>query len=206
MTSKLLLIIFLFMSVLGSSQKIDTVLASPILNSYMCIKYKQPLFVSYLLYNGGGDESRSGLSFRSIRGITSNAGEYSHSGYDQGHMASAEDFANDSVNIRLTFYFYNCLPQTPSLNRGMWKNWETKVREESQNDSLLIICGGYDFRPVGKLFVPTKCFKVVKNLTTDVITHVLIFTNTASGNTWTESTLEVLVKQSKYVKLKELVK
>lgn len=206
MKKQVLFIALLLLTVLGYSQKVDTVLTSPILKSYMCIKYKEPLFVTYVLYHGGGDVSRAGLSFKSLKNITSTAADYSHSGYDQGHMANAEDFANDSVNIRLTFFFYNCIPQTPNLNRGIWKKWETTVRDESQKDSLLIICGVYDFKPVGKLFIPTKCFKVVKDLKTNKITHVLLFTNVLDNNTCSETTLSVLIKESKYVKLKELLK
>lgn len=194
------------MSFFGYSQKIDTVFTTQILKSYFSTTYKEPLFVTYGLYRGGGDASRAGLSFKSVKGVTAADAHYSRSGYDQGHLANAEDFASSDTNIRLTFYFYNCLPQTPNLNRGIWKNWETTVREESQNDSLFVICGGYDFKLINKLYVPTYCFKIVKNTKTDKIVHVLIFTNTLQGNTCTVTTLDTLIKKSKYTKLKTLVK
>ena len=41
----------------------------------------------------------------------------------------------------ITFRFYNALPQTPKLNRGIWKHYETEIRKLSQNDSILIITG-----------------------------------------------------------------
>ena len=206
MKKRVLIAILICMSFFGYSQKIDTVFTTQILKSYFSTTYKEPLFVTYGLYHGGGDASRAGLSFKSVKGITATDAQYSHSGYDQGHLANAEDFANSDTNIRLTFFFYNCLPQTPNLNRGIWKNWETTVREESQKDSLMIVCGGYDFKLINKLYVPTYCFKIVKNTKTNKIVHVLIFTNTLQGNTCEETTLDALIKKSKYTKLKALVK
>ena len=98
------------------------------------------------------------------------AKDYNHSGYDIGHMANAEDFASDCEKEKVTFYFYNALPQKPKLNRGCWSRVEAQIRKESQTDSLLIICGGFQFdSKIGNISVPSNCFKIVKNLSNHAI-------------------------------------
>jgi len=77
-------------------------------------------------------------------------------------LANAEDFASDCAKERMTFVFYNALPQSPDLNRGVWKRFETTIRKWSQKDHLFIVCGGYSFQKKGSLYVPTRCFKVVQ--------------------------------------------
>lgn len=104
----------------------------------------EPLWVSYKLFRGGGDCSRAGFRFyNDIDTLqTSTDKDYARSGYDKGHLANAEDFAYDCTKDELTFRYYNCLPQTPNLNRGVWKVNEEQVRAWSQSDSLLVVCGG----------------------------------------------------------------
>jgi endonuclease G len=125
--------------------------------------------------------------------------EYTGSGYDRGHLANAEDFANDCPKDELTFRYYNCLPQTPNMNRGQWKQWETKIRKESQSDSLLVICGGIweDQKYVNGMAIPNLCWKVVYSLKTNQVLHVLLFTNLTANSTCTEMKLEDLEKRLK---------
>jgi endonuclease G len=145
------------------------------------------------------------MSFTGVQNITATNDDYSHSGYDKGHLVSAEDFANNLESERITFRYYNCLPQTPNLNRGVWKKKETSIRTESRSDSLFIICGGYDFKLVNKLYVPSYCFKIVKNTRNNKITHVLIFTNNKIGNTANETNLNILMEKSGYKKLEDIL-
>lgn len=170
------------------------VIKTPILESHFSQKLKEPLYVTYNLYKGGGDCSRKGMRFKNDRRDikTATAKDYSHSGYDQGHMANAEDFAGDCEKERMTFVFYNALPQTHNLNAGIWKTVETNVRGWSQKDRLIIICGGYAFQKKKLLYVPTKCFKVVQNASTGRLLFCATFTNTdhASKNDVTELQLE----------------
>lgn len=161
------------------SQTIDTVITTPHYKSYVSKKLKQPVYVKYIIYKGGGDCERSDKWANPTKLNLLNH-EYAHSGYDRGHLANAEDFAYDCALSNSTFMLYNCLPQTPSLNRGVWKQWETKIRHESQTDSLLVICGGiWETHTITHgMRVPTKCWKVVYNIHTKTIVHALIFTNT----------------------------
>ena len=100
-------------------------------------------------------------------------------------MADAKDFSFDCIKEELTFRFYNCLPQTANLNRGIWKEWETTIRKESQKDSLQIICGGvFSNTMIGnKVYVPIYCWKIVYSLTTNQPKYILWFTNTMTDNT-----------------------
>jgi len=197
LTTLLLLLVFGFIS----AQKVDTIIkvkfnGQLIYTSYFCKAYKVPLYVSYKLYNcpQGSEVSRKGLTFKNdIKGLkTATPKDYSGSKYDEGHMADAADFSTKSDSgerEKLTFRFYNALPQTHNLNGGIWKSLETTVRKESATDSLLVICGGI-FKtnttlnniPNG-VVIPTYCWKVVKDLKTGKYIHISVFTNLQEGST-----------------------
>jgi len=67
-------------------------------------------------------------------------------------MANAEDFARDCKKEKDDLCFCNALPQTPNLNRGVWKRVETTARKWSQTNRLLIVCGGYAFQKAPYMF------------------------------------------------------
>lgn len=183
------------------SQVCDTILKNPAFNSYISYELEMPIQVNYILYKGGGDCDRKKFRFKKgtkIK-IVGNK-EYTRSGYDRGHLANAEDFAYDCYKDELTFRYYNCLPQTPNLNRGIWKVWETKIRKESQTDSLLIMCGGIweDSLVVNNMLIPTYCWKVVFSLTEMKIKHVLLFTNPKKNSSVREITICELEEKLNY--------
>jgi endonuclease G len=195
----LLLLILTLSTVTGFSQhtKVDTIIRNGVYESHFNLEIKEPLFVTYKLYKGGGDCSRIGFRFKNDTKIPmATIKDYASSGYDQGHLASAEDYANDCVADEKTFRFYNCLPQTPNLNRGIWKKWESEIRKESQIKELYIITGGHFPTKItigNGVWVPTHCFKVVQDVKTKKIKHVLFFTNTNDA-TCTIMTLKGLEK------------
>jgi endonuclease G len=175
---------------------IDTIFDRGIYKSYFNYQLQEPLYVSYILSKGGGNCSRSKFRFKNDTKVPMIDDEYTNSGFDRGHLANAEDFAYDCVKDELTFRYYNCLPQTPNMNRGVWKSWETKIRQQSQTDSLLIFCGGIweTGTYVKGIAVPDRCWKVVYSLKTSKILHVLIFTNLVTGSTVQETSIEILEK------------
>ena len=148
-------------------------------------EYGQPLYVKYLLYKGGGNCSRKDMRFHqdSIQLKVSHK-DYSKSGFDQGHLANAEDFAYDCKLEELTFRYYNCIPQTLQLNRGVWRTFEDLIREESQVDSLIIICGPLlekEKIPIKKgsdVIHTTENFKVVYSYKQKQIIYCRLFLNT----------------------------
>lgn len=172
----------------------NVVITTPILESHFYRPIKQPLFVKYALHRGGGSCERGSLDFKNDRAdiATATDKDYAASGFDKGHLANAEDFANDCAKQKLTFVYYNALPQTPNLNRGVWKTNETTIRKWSQKDPLVIICGGYKFKKKGRLWVPTNCFKVVQSKATRKILFCGTYTNTskATKKDITKSALE----------------
>ncbi len=149
--------------------------------------YHEPRYVSYYLYHGGGDCDRSRYSFKNDdpRLQTATDADYKGTIYDKGHMANAEDFAFNCTQDELTFRYYNCLPQTANLNRGIWKKNETQIRKWSQQEKLYIICGGFFGNDkIGNISVPTYCWKVVQSVATKQVLFCGWFSNS------TKATLE----------------
>ena len=162
----------------ATTAQVDTIFQNAAYSSYYSFQLKAPIAVEYKLYKGGGDCNRSKFHFRANKYTATNK-DYSHSGYDKGHLANAEDFAYDCTLDSLTFMYYNCFPQTPELNRGIWKKLETKIRNESRSDSLIIICGGlYNENKIGSIAVPDTCWKVIYHLREKTFSECYLFTNT----------------------------
>ena len=142
--------------------------------------FREPRYVSYYLYKGGGDCDRSKFSFINDddRLETATDLDYKGSLYDKGHLANAQDFAFDCEKDELTFRYYNCLPQTANLNRGVWKVKETQIREWSQTEKLYIICGGFfGNKKIGKITVPSYCWKVVQSVSSRKVLFCGWFSN-----------------------------
>ncbi len=162
-------------------------------------KLHQPRYVSYFLYRGGGDCDRSRFHFYNDKDSLETAGDadYKGSGYDKGHLANAEDFAGNCEKDELTFRYYNCLPQTTNLNRGIWKKTETQVREWSQTQKLYIICGGYfGKKKTGNVAVPDYCWKIVQSVKTKEVLFCGWFKNSDNA-TLEEIAVEELEKRLK---------
>ena len=159
-------------------------------------------YVSYFLYKGGGQCSRAGLHFTNDdpRLQCATEEDYKGSHYDKGHLANAEDFAFDCEKDELTFRYYNCLPQTPNLNRGIWKKEETLIRKWSQSEKLYIICGGlFGNKKIGKIAVPSYCWKVVQSVATGKVLFCGWFSNTV------KATLEEISPAELEMRLKKSV-
>ena len=195
--AKYLTLLFTLITLNLFSQGVDTIINTGFYKSYFSNYYKEPLYVSTKIYKAGGSCDRSKFYFNNdINGIKSpTLKDYAGSGYDQGHLANAADWAFDCGKDEKTFRFYNALPQTPNLNRGIWKRWETELRKKSQTDSLLIICGGVftegDKKIGDGVWVPSSCWKIVIQLKTGKILHVLLFENDSDAKV-EEITLEKL--------------
>lgn len=140
-----------------------------------------PVLVMWKMYNGGGSFPRSVFYFKTAPGSATNK-DFVKMGYDKGHMADAQDFAYDSTRMSETFTYYNVAPQTPQLNRGVWKTYESRSRTTSKTDSLLIACGsiyeGTEFKKMGNVIIPSGYWKVVQSLSTGHILFSGKFTNT----------------------------
>ena len=176
--------LFLFYQ-LCDAQKADTIIITKAYTCYYSFELKDPIMVVYNLYHGGGDCKREGFSFKTgeLKHRSATAKDYKGSSYDKGHLANAEDFAFDCTLEESTFRYWNCYPQTPTLNRGIWKTLETQIRKQSQHDSLLILCGGFydDRKQIGDgVAIPTSCWKLVYSHTKHLILESATYTNTDS--------------------------
>ena len=68
--------------------------------------------------------------------------DYEGSGYDRGHLASAEDMSWSGTTMKESFYYSNMSPQVPAFNRGVWKRLEELVRYwSSAYDSVYVVTG-----------------------------------------------------------------
>jgi DNA/RNA endonuclease G (NUC1) len=87
--------------------------------------------------------------------------DYTHSGYDRGHMAPNADFNDTYENAALTFFIANIWPQTPELNRVKWLRTENETRRLASQYSavkVLIIVDEFLEKKVANISVPL-CFK-----------------------------------------------
>jgi endonuclease G len=90
--------------------------------------------------------------------------DYVKSGYDRGHVTPAADNLCMTQDIQdESFYFSNMIPQTRALNAGIWKTLEVQTRSWAlQQDSVHVWAGAVgDKEKIGRVTVPTKCWKVV---------------------------------------------
>lgn len=152
----------------------DTMLDMKYYKSYYSYTHRAPSYVIYSMYKPRTKVARAGMQFWRLNNIP--VFYYPHSGMDRGHLCAAADKAGTRQAMYSTFCYVNIIPQTPALNRQIWKYYETYVRNLSQTDSLTIICGGCDWDSL-QPYIPTRCFKLVWNHRTHSWVLSLIFQN-----------------------------
>lgn len=94
--------------------------------------------------------------------------DYSHSGYDRGHMCPAGEQKWSDEAMHHSFVMANICPQKHELNTGAWKTLEDKERTWARRDSAIVIVAGpvydnSDSETIGqnKVRVPSAFFKVL---------------------------------------------
>lgn len=92
--------------------------------------------------------------------------DYLRTGFDQGHMCNSKDRSSTEEDNSATFSLANMQPQTPDLNRQVWKRLEDFSRDlVEQDNELYIVAGCYGGRRTigraNKVTVPAKCWKVI---------------------------------------------
>ena len=93
--------------------------------------------------------------------------DYKGSGYDRGHLAPAADMKFSEEAMSDSFFLSNMSPQTPSFNRGGWKNLETMVRNWTGIDSTLFVVTGPVFNNykgeigTNKVTIPGNYYKII---------------------------------------------
>ncbi|MGB3479302.1 MAG: DNA/RNA non-specific endonuclease [bacterium] len=142
-------------------------------------KRKIPYWVAYYLSvsNLQGNTPRTD-DFRTDQqlpaGKRAELEDYRGSGYDRGHNAPAAAFKRSREAMSATFLLSNMSPQTPKLNRNIWRILEEQVRNmvQEKGEGWIItgnICMDADSnrtQPIeyigtDSVAVPTHCFKAV---------------------------------------------
>ncbi|MHB0776334.1 DNA/RNA non-specific endonuclease [Halomonas sp. WWR20] len=143
-----------------------------------------PLWASYYLHEV--DNPRSGnrpdgfkQDWRSLWPVISD--DYTHSGYDRGHLAP--NYAISVVHGReaqlQTFLMTNITPQRPDFNRRLWQRLEEAVMDDfvPRFGGLWVVTGpvfGDDFfHRVGFVQIPQAFYKIL--VVPGKTTHVLAF-------------------------------
>lgn len=87
---------------------------------------------------------------------------YSGTGFDRGHLFSAESASTNPSSYMECFYTTNIFPQNAQLNRGKWKSLEDFCRKEAMNqDSVIEMNLLYKFEQNVKFKVPRYCTKIL---------------------------------------------
>lgn len=121
--------------------------------------------------NFSGKAERDELDFIPDIDIPSGAlprsSDYAGSGYDKGHMAPAANFKSSQRAMNATFRFANAVPQTPTSNRGVWKQLEDATRELAiRRGDLYVITGPIFLRSTraklkGRVSIPDATYKIL---------------------------------------------
>ena len=92
--------------------------------------------------------------------------DYVGSGYDRGHLVPRGDMNRTPAVQANTFFLSNMAPQTPMLNRGVWRWLEELVRAYAVKYDAVYIFAGSFFQdvqavPTGNVGIPTRFYKIV---------------------------------------------
>jgi endonuclease G len=95
--------------------------------------------------------------------------DYTHSGYDRGHMAPDASFDWSIESLEATYSMANIIPQVPEVNRYGWANLEQYVRDMAVElgyvDVINVVEYGDDVERIGenKIGVSSGYYKILSN-------------------------------------------
>lgn len=131
-----------------------------------------PNWVAYQLTaeEVAGEEERSNkfLPDPLVDGDPVLTSDYTHSGFDRGHMAPAADMKWSEQAMRESFYMTNICPQNHSNNAGDWKDLEVLVRDLATTyGNIYLACGpvvsdtSHTIGSARRIVVPEAFYKVL---------------------------------------------
>ena len=143
----------------------------------ICYDYKMKgaLYVAYTLdgklVNAVNVKKRS--SFYTEKNLPkkyrSHTKDYTHSGYDRGHLANDASFDYSAKVVRKTYTMANIIPQAPKVNRKTWIKAEKLERQVAAKLGSVSVLNGvvYSSHPkrIGKnqIAVPDGFWKMIYN-------------------------------------------
>lgn len=94
--------------------------------------------------------------------------DYKNSGYDRGHLAPSADLTYSKETMSDSFFLSNMSPQLPGFNRGIWKDLESELRNQTENFDILYIVTGpvlekkdYETTGINSVAIPEFFYKAV---------------------------------------------
>jgi endonuclease G len=99
-----------------------------------------------------------------------NHNDYTHSGYDRGHMAPNADFNDTTENAIMTFFIANVWPQTHSVNAGECLSAEKETRRLAIKYAIVkvvIIVDEFSDKQVKDIQVPLNFKRKVYDMDSD---------------------------------------
>lgn len=160
----------------GINDEIDLILNKDGFSIGYSNKYRQAIWVSYVLFSNNlkiKQEKRSN-KFKSDIEVANpvQPQDYSKTGYDRGHLAPAADMTYSIKSMEASFLMTNITPQLPGCNRGIWRRIENQVREWALDEEILYVITGpiFDDKSDNKLGntdipIPIAFYKIVFDLT-----------------------------------------
>ncbi len=95
--------------------------------------------------------------------------DYTHSGYDRGHLANHADFDYSASAVYQTYSMANIIPQDPKVNRDTWVKAEKYERAVAKSIRTISVINGVDYtqtpKRIGKhqIAVPESFWKIIYN-------------------------------------------
>jgi endonuclease G len=136
-----------------------------------------PLWVCYTLHSTKeAAPTRPSTSFKTDKRtmVQVKDSDYTNTGYDRGHMAPSYGIGLCfGTNAQLqTFLMSNVIPQTPELNRGIWKKMEQTAANDwaQERDKIWVITGPVfiETNRVNGIRVPAGSFKIFVDETDEI--------------------------------------
>lgn len=124
------------------------------------------------------------------------AGDYSRSGYDRGHLAPNHAIASryGETAQRATFMMSNVAPQSPALNRGVWREIEHRIADlwTKRYGEIWVVVGcisplrkGGETLSGTDIDVPEKFYQlIVAQEGLDIRAMALVFDQTVGYGEW----------------------
>lgn len=120
--------------------------------------------------------------------------DYHGSGIDRGHMMSYQDNSCESQSVsNECFYMSNMSPQYHELNAGDWEEVEKLERKMVKLKGEAKIWAGNigEAKKIGKVSVPTQCWKVIYFKSSDSYLAYLFNNNTSQADGFANNEVSV---------------
>lgn len=169
---------------------------------------KQPYWVTHKLTKEEAssaflERSNAFKQDRCVLGGSATPTDYLHTGYDRGHLAPAADMRWSQKAMEDSFYMSNMSPQTPVLNRDLWKRAEMFTRDCAIKEEVIYIVSGpivTNETPLtigdSKVVVPDLFYKVIYDITPPEKMMSFIMPNSnETGDIWLYATNVVVVEE-----------